>query len=190
MFSFIMWSLLSERLSKSLIERVHWIYKCVYVFLRLGASVNLVLLSKTVDLGDWLENPEWQVHWPGIFTFALEACWLVFIFEMQILNLKNIVYLMYWSVIWIFNWEWSLLMVLGKFFSFTYTHVYIFFLFRGYQKLWVFCLVLFLFFNHFQMLSRNLQVYFSCFNSFLLSPDYQGSEVEAALTWHVMMSTC
>ena len=90
--SFIMWSLLSECLSKSLIERVHWIYKCVYVFLRLGASVNLVLRSKTVDLGDWLENPEWQVHWPGIFTFALEACWLVFIFEMQILNLKNIVY--------------------------------------------------------------------------------------------------
>lgn len=34
---------------KSLIERVHWIYKCVYVSLRMGASVNLVILSKTVD---------------------------------------------------------------------------------------------------------------------------------------------
>lgn len=41
-------SLLSEQLRKSLIERVHWIYKCVYVSLRMGASVNLVL-SKPVD---------------------------------------------------------------------------------------------------------------------------------------------
>jgi hypothetical protein len=38
-----------------------------------------------------------------------------------------------------------------------------------------------LLFYHFQTLSRNLQVFSSCFNSFLLSPDYQGSEVEAAL---------
>lgn len=49
--SFIMWNLLSEQLRKSLIERVHWIYKCVYVSLRMGASVNLVVLSKT-GLGD------------------------------------------------------------------------------------------------------------------------------------------
>lgn len=48
MLSFIMWSLISEQLRKSLIERVHWIYKCVYVSLRMGASVNLVL-SKPVD---------------------------------------------------------------------------------------------------------------------------------------------
>lgn len=47
--SFIMWSLLSEELWKSLIERVHWIYKCVYVSLRMRASVNLVVLSKPVD---------------------------------------------------------------------------------------------------------------------------------------------
>lgn len=39
--SFIMWSLLSEQLSKSLIERVHWSFKCVYVSLRMRASVNL-----------------------------------------------------------------------------------------------------------------------------------------------------
>lgn len=45
---FIIWSLLSEPLRKSLIERVHWIYKCVYVSLRMGASVNLVL-SNPVD---------------------------------------------------------------------------------------------------------------------------------------------
>lgn len=45
---FIIWSLLSEQLRKSLIERVHWIYKCVYVSLRMGASVNLVL-SNPVD---------------------------------------------------------------------------------------------------------------------------------------------
>lgn len=48
MLSFSMWSLISEQLRKSLIERVHWIYKCVYVSLRMGASVNLVL-SKPVD---------------------------------------------------------------------------------------------------------------------------------------------
>lgn len=32
---------LSQQLRKSLIERVDWIYKCVYVSLRMGASVNL-----------------------------------------------------------------------------------------------------------------------------------------------------
>lgn len=50
--SLTLWHFLSEQLRKSLIERVHWIYKCVYVSLRMGASVNLVL-SKP---GDWVTD--------------------------------------------------------------------------------------------------------------------------------------
>lgn len=65
-------------MKKSLIERVHWIYKCVYVSLRMGASVNLIIHKPVL----WVTGQSEMTNPPTRLFFLLEIIY-------EFLFLKN-----------------------------------------------------------------------------------------------------